>query len=150
VAEDKGSKLDRELGELLQELRVALPGVQVLLAFLLTVPFSQRFGSVSSAQRAMYFAAVVATAAATILFISPTAYHRLRFRDRDKEHMLALANRMTIVGTVFLAAAITAVIWVVTSLLFGTTTALVVAGLVAAATAWLWYLVPLSRRARGK
>jgi hypothetical protein len=150
VAEDKASKLDRELGELLQELRVALPGVQVLLAFLLTVPFSQRFGSVSPGQRAMYFAAVIATAAATVLFISPTAYHRLRFRDRDKEHMLALANRMTIVGTVFLAAAITAVIWVVTSILFGTTTAVLVAGLIAALTAWLWYLVPLSRRARGK
>jgi predicted membrane channel-forming protein YqfA (hemolysin III family) len=129
---------------------VALPGVQVLLAFLLTVPFSQRFGSVSSGQRAMYFAAVLATAAATVLFISPTAYHRLRFRDRDKEHMLALANRMTIAGTIFLAAAITAVIWVVTSLLFGTTAALLVAALVAALTAWLWYVVPLSRRARGK
>ena len=129
---------------------MALPGVQVLLAFLLTVPFSQRFGSVSSGQRAMYFAAVVASAAATVLFIAPTAYHRLRFRDRDKEHMLALANRMTIVGTVFLAVAISAVIWVVTSILFGTITAVVVAALVAAGTAWLWYLLPLSRRARGK
>jgi predicted neutral ceramidase superfamily lipid hydrolase len=150
MAEDKGSKLDRELGELLQELRVALPGVQVLLAFLLTVPFSQRFGSVSSGQRGMYFAAVIATAVATVLFISPTAYHRLRFRDRDKEHMLAVANRMTIVGTIFMAAAITAVIWVVTSLLFGTTPAILAAALVAALTGWLWYLVPLSRRARGK
>jgi predicted neutral ceramidase superfamily lipid hydrolase len=150
VAEDTGSKLDRELGELLQELRVALPGVQVLLAFLLTVPFSQGFGSVTTVQRATYFVAVLASAAATILFIAPTAYHRLRFRDRDKEHMLLLANRMAIAGTLFLALAITAVVWMVTSLLFGTTTAILVAALTAAGTGWLWYLIPLTRRARGK
>ena len=150
MAEDRGSKLDRELGELLQELRVALPGVQVLLAFLLTVPFSQRFGSVTSSQRAVYFVSVLASAAATVLFIAPTAYHRLRFRDRDKEHMLSLANRMAIAGTIFLAVAISAVVWVVTSLLFGAASAVLVAALVAALIGWLWYLLPLSRRAREK
>jgi O-antigen/teichoic acid export membrane protein len=150
VAEDRGSKLDRELGELLQELRVALPGVQVLLAFLLTVPFSQRFGSVTSSQRAVYFVSVLASAAATVLFIAPTAYHRLRFRDRDKEHMLSLANRMAIAGTIFLAVAVSAVVWVVTSLLFGAAYAALVAAVVAALIGWLWYLLPLSRRAREK
>jgi hypothetical protein len=150
VAEDKGSKLDRELGELLQELRVALPGVQVLLAFLLTVPFSQRFGSVTPLQKAVYFASVLTSAAATILFIAPTAYHRLRFRDRDKEHMLALSNRMAIAGTIFLAGAITAVVWVISSLLFGAAAGLIVAAIVAAGTVSLWYLLPLSRRIREK
>jgi Flp pilus assembly protein TadB len=148
VAEDKGSKLDRELIELLNELRVALPGVQVLFAFLLTVPFSQRFGSITSGQRAVYFTSVLSTAAATILFIAPTAYHRLRWRDRDKERMLRSSNRMAIAGTVFLAVSIVCVVWVITSMLFGNLPA-VLAGLLAAVlVAWLWYALPLSRRAR--
>lgn len=148
MAEDKGSKLDRELIELLNELRVALPGVQVLFAFLLTVPFSQRFGSVTSGQRAVYFTSVLSTATATILFIAPTAYHRLRWRDRDKERLLRSANRMAIAGTIFLAVSIVSVVWVITSVLFGTLPA-VLAGLLAAVlVAWLWYALPLSRRAR--
>jgi predicted membrane channel-forming protein YqfA (hemolysin III family) len=150
VPEDKASRLDRELIELLNELRVALPGVQVLFAFLLTVPFTQRFGSVTTSQRAVYFFSVLATAAATILFIAPTAYHRLRWRDRDKERMLQSANRMAIVGTVFLALSITAVVYVITSLLFGTATALGVTVAVAGLVAWLWYALPLSRRVRDR
>jgi predicted membrane channel-forming protein YqfA (hemolysin III family) len=129
---------------------VALPGVQVLFAFLLTVPFTQRFGSVTTSQRAVYFFSVLATAAATILFIAPTAYHRLRWRDRDKERMLQSANRMAIVGTVFLALSITAVVYVITSLLFGTATALGVTVAVAGLVAWLWYALPLSRRVRDR
>ncbi|MGH2681750.1 MAG: DUF6328 family protein [Actinomycetota bacterium] len=150
MPEDKASRLDRELIELLNELRVALPGVQVLFAFLLTVPFTQRFGSVTTSQQAVYFFSVLATAAATVLFIAPTAYHRLRWRDRDKERMLQSANRMAIVGTVFLALSITAVVYVITSLLFGTATALGVAVAVAGLVAWLWYALPLSRRARDR
>ena len=150
MTEDKGSRLDRELIELLNELRVALPGVQVLFAFLLTVPFSQRFGSVTTPQRGVYFISVLATAAATVLFIAPTAYHRLRWRDRDKEQMLQSANRMAIAGTLFLAVSITAVVYVITSILFGTPTALAVAGGVAVLVAWLWYALPLSRRARDR
>jgi predicted membrane channel-forming protein YqfA (hemolysin III family) len=148
VAEDRGSRLDRELIELLNELRVALPGVQVLFAFLLTVPFSQRFSSVSSAQRTVYFVSVLATATATVLFIAPTAYHRLRWRDRDKERMLQAANRMAIAGTVFLAVSITAVVYVITSVLFSTAAALAVAAGVAGLVGWLWYSLPLFRRAR--
>jgi predicted membrane channel-forming protein YqfA (hemolysin III family) len=148
VTEDRGSKLDRELIELLNELRVALPGVQVLFAFLLTVPFSQRFSSVTSAQRAVYFLSVLATATATVLFIAPTAYHRLRWRDRDKERMLQAANRMAIAGTVFLAVSITAVVYVITSVLFSTAAALAVAAGVAGLVGWLWYSLPLLRRAQ--
>ena len=82
--ESKAERLDRELGELLQELRVALPGVQVLFAFLLTVPFSQGFDRLTGFQRDLYFGILLATALASILFIAPTAYHRLRWRDYDK------------------------------------------------------------------
>lgn len=150
MSEDKASRLDRELIELLNELRVALPGVQVLFAFLLTVPFSQRFGSVTSSQRGVYFFSVLATAAATVLFIAPTAYHRLRWRDRDKEQMLRSANLMAIAGTVFLALSITAVVYLITSLLFGTSMAIAVAAGVAGLVSWLWYALPLVRRARDR
>jgi predicted membrane channel-forming protein YqfA (hemolysin III family) len=129
---------------------VALPGVQVLFAFLLTVPFSQRFDSVTSPQRTVYFISVLATAAATVLFIAPTAYHRLRWRDRDKEQMLQSANRMAIAGTVFLAISITAVVYVITSVLFGTPAAVAVAAGVAGLVGWLWYSLPLLRRARDR
>lgn len=148
MSEEQGSRLDRELSELLQELRVALPGVQVLFAFLLTVPFSQGFARIGALQRALYFAAVLATAAATVLFIAPTAYHRLRWRDRDKERMLQSSNRMAVAGTVFLAVSITSAVWVVTSMLFGGMAAVLVAVAVAGLVAWLWYALPLSRRAR--
>jgi predicted membrane channel-forming protein YqfA (hemolysin III family) len=150
VSEDKASRLDRELIELLNELRVALPGVQVLFAFLLTVPFSQRFGSVTSSQRGVYFFSVLATAAATVLFIAPTAYHRLRWRDRDKEQMLRSANLMAIAGTVFLALSITAVVYLITSLIFGTSMAIAVAAGLAGLVSWLWYALPLMRRARDR
>jgi predicted membrane channel-forming protein YqfA (hemolysin III family) len=150
VSEDKASRLDRELIELLNELRVALPGVQVLFAFLLTVPFSQRFGSVTSSQRGVYFFSVLTTAAATVLFIAPTAYHRLRWRDRDKEQMLRSANRMAIAGTLFLALSITAVVYVITSLIFGNSMAIAAAAGVAGLVSWLWYALPLLRRARDR
>jgi hypothetical protein len=96
AAEDKKERVNRELIELLNELRVALPGVQVLFAFLLTVPFAQRFGAVSDLQRAVYFVALISTAVASVLFITPTAYHRLRWREPDKEGMLFTANRLAI------------------------------------------------------
>jgi hypothetical protein len=90
---EQQKKLDRELIELLNELRVALPGVQVLFAFLLTVPFSQRFTTITPTQVRVYFASVLATAAATAFLIAPTAYHRLHFRERSKDEMMVTSNR---------------------------------------------------------
>ena len=144
--ENKKQRVDRELIELLNELRVALPGVQVLFAFLLTVPFAQRFAGVSSLQRAVFFVALLATAMASVLFITPTAYHRLRWREPDKERMLFTANRLTIAGTVFLAVAVAAAVFLVTDVIYGTWLAALVSGGVAALLAWFWYGLPLSRR----
>src|ERR671918_1181467 len=96
--EDRGSRLDRELMELLNELRVALPGIQVLFAFLFTVPFTTRFGDLTDFQRTVFFVAFLAAAAATVLLIAPTANHRLRWRERDKEALLRRANIMMIAG----------------------------------------------------
>jgi predicted membrane channel-forming protein YqfA (hemolysin III family) len=144
--ESKEERLDRELIELLNELRVALPGVQVLFAFLLTVPFSQRFGQLTDLQRDVYFGTFLATALASLLFIAPTAYHRLRWRDRDKEQLLQTSNREAIAGTVFLALAITGTVFVITDLLFGVPWASGIAGAFAGLLVWFWYGLPLRRR----
>ena len=96
--ESKEERLDRELIELLNELRVALPGVQVLFAFLLGVPFTQRFGEVTDLQKDVYFLTFLCAAVATALLIAPSAYHRLDWRRGDKEHLLVVSNRLAIVG----------------------------------------------------
>lgn len=146
-SEDEEGRLDRELIELLNELRVALPGVQVLFAFLLTVPFAQRFSDVSPLQRAVYFGALLATAVASVLFIAPTAYHRLRWRERDKERLLETANRLAIAGTIFLALAMAAVVFVIADVLYGGWQAAATVAAVGGLLAWFWYGLPLSRRA---
>jgi hypothetical protein len=145
--ERKGERLDRELVELLQELRVVLPGVQVLLAFLLTAPFQQRFVQLPGTLRNAFFASIVCATVATALLIAPSAHHRLRWREGDKEHLLRVANREAIWGTVFLATAIVLALYVVTNVLFATWVAVVTAVLAVALFAWLWYAVPLLRDA---
>ncbi|MFP5352059.1 MAG: DUF6328 family protein [Actinomycetota bacterium] len=140
------TKQDRELIELLNELRVALPGVQVLFAFLLVVPFSQGFTKVTSTQKAVYFAAFIFTALATAFLISPTSYHRLRWRAKDKEQMLITSNRLTIAGTASLALAIACVVFFITDFLYSNLSALVT-GAMALILAWLWFGLPLTRAA---
>jgi hypothetical protein len=147
MAEDDKDRRDRELMELLNELRVALPGVQVLFAFLLTVPFTQRFSTVTSTQKNVYFASILCTAAASALLIAPSAYHRISFRGHDKERMLTTSNQLTIIGMGFLAAAIVLVIWVVTDVLFDGAVVGITTVAVAGAFLLLWYALPLKRRA---
>jgi len=139
--------LDRELIELLNELRVALPGVQVLFAFLLAVPFARGWQRVTNFQRDVFFVAFLCTTAATILLIAPSTYHRLRWREHDKEHMLVTANRLTIAGSVFLALAMISVVLLITDLLFSVGWAIVATALVAFGFGWFWYGLALLRRA---
>jgi Family of unknown function (DUF6328) len=146
--ETKEERLNRELIELLNELRVALPGVQVLFGFLLAVPFSQRFESITATQRHVYYATFMSTAFATIFFIAPTAYHRLRFRQRDKEQLVKTANSMAIAGTAFLALALAGAVFVVTDLLFESAVTAIATATAAAALAWFWYGLPGYRRLR--
>ena len=148
MAERSEEDLDRELIELLNELRVALPGVQVLFAFLLAVPFANGWQRVTDFQRDVFFVAFLSTTAATILLIAPSTYHRLRWREHDKEHMLVTANRLTIAGSVFLAAAMVSVVLLITDLLFSLGWALLATVVVAAAFAWFWYGLALTRAAR--
>jgi hypothetical protein len=138
--------LDQELIELLNELRVALPGVQVLFAFLLAVPFANGWNRVTDLQRDVFFLAFLCTAAASILLIAPSAYHRLRWREGDKEQMLRTSNRLAIAGTVFLALGMTAVVFLIGDILFKGLWAAVTSALVAGGCAWFWYGLPLSRR----
>jgi hypothetical protein len=144
--EEPGARLDRELIELLNGLRVVLPGVQVLFAFLLTVPFTQRFSDLNADQRAVYFAAFACTALASIFLIAPSAYHRLRWRERDKERLLRTANTQAIVGTTFLAIAVTATVFLVTDMLYGLLATSIMSGVIAGALLWLWYGLPLWRK----
>ena len=140
--------LDRELIELLNELRVALPGVQVLFAFLLTVPFSRGWTRITPFQRDVFFASFLLTALATALLIAPSAYHRMLWRERDKEHMLVTANRLAIGGSVFLAFAMTAVVLLITDVLFHVRWAAAVTAATAGVFGWFWYGLPLLRRRR--
>jgi MFS family permease len=139
-------RLDRNLVELLQEVRVAQTGVQVLFAFLLTVPFSSRFDSVTGFQRAVYFSALVASAAASVLLIAPSAIHRILFRLGQKEYMVELSNRLAIGGLLATAIAMTAVMALVSDVLFGAGVATLIAVLTAAAFGGVWAVVPLRRR----
>lgn len=146
--ETKDERVNRELIELLNELRVALPGVQMLFGFLLAVPFTQRFDTITTTQRHVYYATFMSAAFASIFFIAPTAYHRLRFRQHDKERLVQTATTLTIVGTTFLAFALAGAVFVVTDLVFQTTVTAIATATVAAALVWLWYGLPLWRRLR--
>jgi hypothetical protein len=146
--EDPDERLNRELIELLNELRVMLPGVQVLFAFLLTVPFSSRFEALTDGQQAIYFATFVGTTIATGLFMVPTAYHRIRFRQGDKERILRTSNRFTIAGIVFLAVSITLAFVLIADLLFGMGAAIAMGAVVLVFLGWAWFAIPLSRRVR--
>jgi amino acid transporter len=145
--ESRRERLDRELIELLNELRVVLTGVQVLFAFLLTVPFTDRFATLVPTERLVFAIAFIATAVASVLLIAPTAYHRLRFRQRDKERMLRWANRFAIAGTGLLATAIGSIVFLVIDVLYAFRAAAVAAGSVMAVVAWAWFALPLARRA---
>ncbi len=144
--ESSGERANRELIELLNEIRVALPGVQVLFAFLLTVPFSQGFDQLGATDRKVYFAAVLATAASTMLLIAPSAHHRLRFRSGVKEHLLHVANVFTLVGLLLLAFAITTVTYLITDVLYAGTVPAVVAASLAGAFAIGWFVIPFAYR----
>lgn len=137
-------KRDRELIELLNELRVALPGAQVLFAFLLVVPFSSRF-DVDGTEKIAYIVALLATLVGTILLIAPSAYHRLRWREKNKERMLRTANRMAIGGLVAVAVAMTASVFLVTDVLLSRGAAIGLTALAGVGFALAWFALPLSR-----
>ena len=146
--ETEEERLDRNLSELLQELRVALPGVQVLFAFLLAVPFQQGFEKITGFQKGAYFGTLVCTAIAAVMLISPSAYHRLTFRYQQKRRLVFYANRFSIVGLVFLALAMTGAIMLITDVLFGTAATIAMAAATILVFGFFWFALPLQRRFR--
>ena len=143
--ETEEERLDRNLAELLQELRVALPGIQVLFAFLLVVPFQQGWVDVTEFEKVVYYVTLLFTAAASICLIAPTARHRIRFRELDKEWVVHTANRLTIVGLSFLALAMGGALLLIAHVVFGNAVAASTTVVVSAAIVWIWFLAPLKR-----
>jgi hypothetical protein len=142
---DEQELRDRQMIELLNELRVALPGVQILFAFLLTVPFSMRFAKLTGFQRADYFVTLLATTAAAACLIAPSAAHRLRFHQRDRAWLVESANAMTIAGLVLLAVAMTSAVTLIADLLYGEPTTWITGAGVALLLVCLWFIRPLRR-----
>jgi hypothetical protein len=138
-------KRDRQMVELLQELRIALPGVQILFAFLLTVPFAQGFQRTTSFQRNLFYGVLIATAISTICFIAPTATHRLRFHRSDRAYIIETSNQLLIAGLVFLGLAIVGAIVLVTDYMFDGVAVWLYPGLMAILLAGLWFARPLAR-----
>jgi predicted neutral ceramidase superfamily lipid hydrolase len=147
--ESKSERIDRELIELLNELRVALPGVQVLFAFLLTVPFAQGFTYTSQFQRDLFFAVLSTTTVSTALLIAPSAWHRIRFRQKDKEHLLKTSNGLAIAGLGFLALSMIGAVALIGDVVFRDTWLTVTSTAVATLVfGGLWAILPLMRRTR--
>jgi Family of unknown function (DUF6328) len=138
-------RTERQMAELLQELRVALPGVQILFAFLLTVPFAQGFTRVTSFQRNLFFGVLLCTAVSTVCLIAPTATHRLRFHKSDRNYVIESANSLMIAGLVFLALAIIGAVLLITDYMFGIGGHWYWPALVAIVLVALWFARPLLR-----
>jgi predicted neutral ceramidase superfamily lipid hydrolase len=143
---EENERLDRELMELVNELRVALTGVQILFAFLLTVPFTQRFAKVTEFQRHLFFATLLSAAVAVLLLIAPTARHRLLFRQHDKERIVVSSNRYAIAGLVALASAMTGAVMLITDLLFKETMVTWVTAILGSLFVVVWFVGPAVRR----
>jgi hypothetical protein len=144
--ETPAERLDRQLGELVQEVRVALPGVQVLFAFLLTVPFSARWDRTTGLQRDTFFATLLLTAVATVMLMAPTAIHRMRFEQGDKRHIVRTGHRLVTAGIGVLGLAMTTAVFLITDVLFSTRAAVGVAAGFLTLVLLVWFAAPLSRR----
>jgi hypothetical protein len=141
--ESPKERVDRELIELLNGLRVILPGVQVLLAFLLTVPFSSGYPRATSTERFLFFTTVLVTVCAIAALTMPAAYHRIRFREGDKERMLLISNTFAVAGLGLLAVATSLVVLLVTDVLYGMALAVPVAFVVLLLLGGAWFAIPL-------
>ena len=131
--------------ELLDGLRVALPGVQILFAFLLTVPFAQGFEKTTAFQRDVFYGVLLATAVSTTCLIAPTATHRLRFHQQDREFIIESSNRLLIAGLVALAVAILGAVLMITDVLFDGARVWIYPGVLALLLVTLWFVRPLAR-----
>jgi hypothetical protein len=146
--ESRKEQLEREHGELLEELRSLIPGAEVLFGFLLAIRFTREFSALTTFQEYVYYITLLATATALVMLLAPAAFHRLRFREGDKELMLRKGNREAIAGTAAIGIAFTGVLFLVTDLVFSIPVAVVVSAAFFALTAWRWWAIALFRKAK--
>jgi high-affinity Fe2+/Pb2+ permease len=149
--ESDKERVDRELIEFLNELRVVLPGVQVLFAFLLTLPFTSYYPDADGAVRLAYIIAFYSVAIAAVLMMTVSSLHRIRFRKGDKEAVLRSSSRLMLAGMAFLAVGMVAVVWMISEIMFEANQALanIIGGVALVFVVALWFGLPLSRRYRG-
>jgi hypothetical protein len=147
-SDEEQERLNRQMIELLNELRVAMPGVQILFGFLLTVPFQQRFRDVTQFQETVYFVTLVAAAVAAAFFIAPSAYHRVMFEQHDKPNIIHIGTGQMLIGLAALALAMNGAVLLVTDVLFEAGTVSVTVVLLATLYLTLWFGVGLVRRAK--
>ena len=148
--ETEKERLDRNLNELLGGLRVALPGIQVLFAFLLILPFQGRFAEATPFQEKVFFVALIATALSSVLLIAVPVRHRLLFRRDQKQYVVFAGSNLAVAGLALLGVAILAAILLVSDFLFGALTAAIATGGIAVAIGWIWFAAPLLRRTRNR
>jgi hypothetical protein len=145
MAESAKEKSDRQLTELLNELRVALPGAQVLLAFLLTAPFQSHFTRTTHFERALLFAGVLLTGAGVLLLLAPSVYHRIRWNEGGKEDVVRVGHVLFLMGTACLALGLFCAVFVVAEFLFGLAAAIVGVAILVILVAVTWYVLPIER-----
>ena len=145
--ETRDARLDRELHELIEELRALIPGAEVLFGFLLAIRFTAEFKQLDTLLEAVYYGAIVATAVSLVLLLAPSTFHRMRFREGDKEVLLQKGNREAIAGSFALALALTGALFIITDLLFSRGAAIAVAAVFFLFAAWRWWGVALMRKA---
>lgn len=144
--ESEAERLDRNYGELLQELRIAQTGIQILFAFLLGIAFQQRFTETDDVQRGMYIAALLCTGLATAFLIAPVPLHRFLFRQRRKDHIVAVTNRLALGGLIFLLLSVVCGVLLILDVVLDRSTAIVVSALLAVVFVTLWIVLPLHYR----
>jgi tellurite resistance protein TehA-like permease len=145
VTETEKEKTDRQLIELLTELRVALPGAQVLLGFLLTAPLASRFGRTSELDRALLYVCTVITAAGVLMLMAPSVYHRIRWAEGGKQDVIEVGHRLFLIGTCCLAVGLLCAVFVIGDVLFGIAAALAAAAVALAVVLVTWYVLPVTR-----
>jgi hypothetical protein len=147
-SETEEQRADRNLAELLQELRVAAIGVQVLFGFLLSLPLSARFGQLDHAQRALYGVSLGSAATATALLVGPVAYHRLVFRQHQKRRLVKVANALALAGLATVGVAMTTAMWLILSVVYHGVPVALAGWATVAVYLFLWVLLPVSGRRR--
>jgi hypothetical protein len=139
-------RCDRNLVELLQEVRVVQTGIQILFGFLLTVAFQPKFRTLSGFQRADYFGTLVAAAITLIMLTAPTSWHRILFRRGDKAHLVKVANRFTMIGLATMGLTVIGVVMLLSDIAFAPAVTLIVTVIAVVACSITWYIMPLARR----